>query len=75
MRRIFSVNLREIRKKHGLSQRELDARAGLCPNTVGYLERGARDAHLSQVARIARALAIPAAQLVADLPAEGDETP
>jgi transcriptional regulator with XRE-family HTH domain len=52
----FSAFLREARKRAGLSQEALAARAGLDRSAVGQLERGESSPRLATVIRLAGAL-------------------
>jgi len=60
----FSKNLRHERTERGLSQMALGNLAGLHFSEISLLERGGRDPRLSTIAKLARALKIPAAQLL-----------
>ena len=61
----FARNLRAARLEAGLSQERLSALARLHRTEISLLERGARDPKLSTILRLADALGVPAAALVA----------
>lgn len=61
----FARNLRTARVEAGLSQERLSALARLHRTEISLLERGERDPKLSTVYRLADALGIPAAALLA----------
>jgi transcriptional regulator with XRE-family HTH domain len=63
-RQQFARNLRAQRLRRGLSQEALGHASGLHRTEVSLLERAARDARLSTIARLARALGVPAADLL-----------
>lgn len=52
----FGRFIRDCRKANGLTQEELAERAGLHVNLVGRIERGASDARISTVLRLAAIL-------------------
>lgn len=57
-------NIRAQRELRDWTQEELAHRAGMHPVEVGRAERGARDLRVSTVAKIARGLEVPAAELM-----------
>lgn len=57
-------NIRVQRESREWTQEELAHRAGMHPVEVGRAERGARDLRVSTVAKIARGLDVPAAELM-----------
>ncbi|MEX2447511.1 MAG: helix-turn-helix transcriptional regulator [Solirubrobacterales bacterium] len=57
-------NIRAQRESREWTQEELAHRAGMHPVEVGRAERGARDLRVSTVAKIARGLEVPAAELM-----------
>jgi len=57
--------IRRHRKALGLSQELLAERAGLHRNYVGFLERGERNPSVTTLFRVAQALQVRAADLVA----------
>lgn len=59
----FGENVRELRKKRGLSQEELAAQAELDRTYMGGIERGERNLGLLNAARVARALGISLSKL------------
>lgn len=64
VRRLLAANIRRTRKESGLSQEDV-AEACRCHRTeISLLERGGRDARLSTLLRVARALRVPVARLV-----------
>lgn len=65
VRRAFGARVRQFRKSRGLTQVALAAACELDPNYIGGIERGERNPSLENIARIARALRVPAAQLFA----------
>jgi transcriptional regulator with XRE-family HTH domain len=67
----FAENLRRRRKQLGLSQEQLGARADIQMADISRYESGSRDPRISTVARLAIALEIP----IADLLAPQDATP
>jgi XRE family aerobic/anaerobic benzoate catabolism transcriptional regulator len=66
--RLVGERVRDLRKATGLTQSGLEQTARLRPPTIAQLERGEADVSLLCLARIARALGLPMAEL---LPAEG----
>ena len=64
-RELFARNLRVTRRGAGLSQERLSALAGLHRTEISLLERGERDPRLSTVFRLAEALGVTAAALLA----------
>jgi transcriptional regulator with XRE-family HTH domain len=61
----FARNLRTARVEAGLSQERLSTLARLHRTEISLLERGERDPKLSTVFRLADALGVPAAALIA----------
>ena len=64
-RKLFAANLWRERKARGLSQRALAQRAGLDRTYVGSVERGERNISIDNVEKLALALQLPAAELMA----------
>ena len=62
---IFGEVIKKLRKKKGWSQMHLAMEAGLHLNALGHLERGQRTPNLQTVLLIARALNVPAGEIVA----------
>lgn len=60
------VRLRQVRELALLTQEQLAQRAGVAKSTVNRLERGLQNAHVSTVRRLAEALGVEAADLVAE---------
>jgi transcriptional regulator with XRE-family HTH domain len=58
------ANIREQRRRKGLTQEELAHLAGMHPVEIGRAERGVRDLQVSSVAKIARGLKIEASELL-----------
>lgn len=61
----FAENLRRRRKELGLSQEQLGARANIQMADISRYESGSRDPRISTVARLAEALELPIADLLA----------
>lgn len=64
---LFGQRLRDRRLELGLSQEALAEAAGLHRNYVGSVERGERNIALVNILRIAGALGVDPAELVAGL--------
>lgn len=62
----FAANLRRRRKELGLSQEQLGTRANIQMADISRYENGGRDPRISTVARLAAALDVPIAALLAD---------
>jgi transcriptional regulator with XRE-family HTH domain len=60
-------NLRFFRQSRRLSQRELASRAGVDHSVVGAVERGERAPRVETLVRLAGALAVPVAKLLAGI--------
>lgn len=63
----FGANLREHRTRTGLSQEKLAAKAGIDRTYVGGAERGERNVALVNIVRLAEALGVAPADLLADI--------
>jgi transcriptional regulator with XRE-family HTH domain len=57
--------VRELRTDAGLSQEALAERANLHRNSIGNIERGERDIHMTAVAQLCRALGVTLADFFA----------
>jgi transcriptional regulator with XRE-family HTH domain len=66
-RTTFGANLRKARETAGLSQEALGHRADFHPTEVNRIERGRRNPGLLTIIKLAKALGIPAADLLAGL--------
>lgn len=62
----FGTCVRAERERLGISQEELADRSGLHRTYIGGVERGERNLGLLNVLRLARALGLPPAALLAD---------
>ena len=58
LRAIFADNVRNLRKKCGLSQEALADAAGLHRTYIGSVERGERNLSLDNIGKIAAALGV-----------------
>jgi transcriptional regulator with XRE-family HTH domain len=65
LRETFGDNLRRARQAAGLSQRQLATLAGLDRTYVGSVERGERNVSIDNIERLAEALSVEAADLLA----------
>jgi transcriptional regulator with XRE-family HTH domain len=63
----FAKNLREARRRAGLSQEELGARSALHSTEISRLERGKREPRLSTIVRLAGALELAPADLLSEM--------
>lgn len=61
----FAENLRQRRKELGLSQEQLGTRANIQMADISRYESGSRDPRITTVARLAQALEVPIADLLA----------
>jgi transcriptional regulator with XRE-family HTH domain len=61
---VVGRNIKKHRDQVGITQEELAHRAGMHPVEVGRAERGIRDLRVSSVAKIAKGLKVPAADLL-----------
>ena len=68
----FGRNVRRLREERGHSQEELADLCNLDRTYIGGVERGERNVSLVNIIRIASGLKIPAAELFAPFPAEGN---
>lgn len=59
-------NVREQRKRLGISQEELAHRADMKRSYVSDMERGTRNPSIKALARLAEALGVSASELLAD---------
>lgn len=67
IRKLFGENVRSQRRKTGISQDELAARAGLHRTYISSIERGNRNVSLENIYAIAEALACDPRDLLAPL--------
>jgi transcriptional regulator with XRE-family HTH domain len=66
--RVLGQRIREARESKGWTQELLGFHTGLDRSYVGSVERGERNPNFRTLVRIARALEVTVASLVADLP-------
>jgi transcriptional regulator with XRE-family HTH domain len=66
-RTTFGVNLRSAREHAGLTQEALGHRADFHPTEVNRIERGRRNPGLLTIVKLAKALNLPASDLLAGL--------
>jgi transcriptional regulator with XRE-family HTH domain len=70
LRLIFARNIRLVRVHAGMSQEKMAAEAGLDRAFVGTLERGQRNISIDNIELLAKALGMPAHELIdPELPA------
>jgi transcriptional regulator with XRE-family HTH domain len=62
---VVAANLRELRRRAGLTQSELAARCGLHRTEISLLERAGREPRLSTLVVVAHAVGVQVAQLIA----------
>ncbi|MDR2092752.1 MAG: helix-turn-helix transcriptional regulator [Azoarcus sp.] len=72
-RNLFGLRLSEIRKNRGWSQERLAKKSGLARSYVGGVERGQRNIALLNICRLADALDLPPAALLAPPGVEADK--
>lgn len=63
-RAVFAANLRRIRKQANLSQEALALECGFHRTEISLLETTGRDPQLKTIVRLARALNVPATDLL-----------
>jgi transcriptional regulator with XRE-family HTH domain len=63
----FGENLRRVRRRTGLSQDELAARASLHRTEIGMLENGLRVARITTMIQLAGAMDVDPAELIAGI--------
>jgi len=73
-RATFGDNLRSAREHAGLTQEALGHQADFHPTEVNRIERGRRNPGLLTIVRLAKALGIPAGDLLAGLPPKDTKT-
>ena len=61
----FGLHLKTIRKSKVLTQEDLGEKCGLTPQYIGVIERGGKNPPLATLYRIAKALEVTPAQLLA----------
>ncbi len=61
----FASNVRRLREKKKLSQKSLADKVGISVSYVSMLERGQRSPPLETIEKMAKALGVPAASLLA----------
>jgi transcriptional regulator with XRE-family HTH domain len=60
----FAQNVRAARERAGLTQEQVADASGIHSTEVSRIERGLRDPRISTVLRLARAMGVPASELV-----------
>ncbi len=63
----FGARVKRLRDAAGLSQEQLGELCGMHLSAVSRLERGLRDPRLTTIARVAGALEVTPAELIADV--------
>ena len=70
LEQVFGINVRRLRKAHGMTQEALAHEVEIDVSYLGQIERGERNPTLSVVARFAKALATSPADMVTRLSRE-----
>ncbi len=65
LRRVFAQNVRRLRKERGLSQEQLAFECGLHRTYISGIERAIRNVSLDNIGKVAGALHVPPAELLA----------
>ena len=73
LRRLVAVNLRERRKQLRMSQEAVALEAGFHRTFIGHVERGETNISIDNLERLARALKVPAHELLSASPGVGGE--
>lgn len=60
----FGDKLQKVRKSQGISQEKLAARLSMHRNYVGMVERGERNPTIRTLYKLAKALKVPASELL-----------
>ncbi len=60
---LFGSRVREVRERQGLTQEQLAEKAGLHRAVVGFVERGEREAGITNAWRLADGLQLPLSEL------------
>lgn len=60
----LGTNLRDARKKLGLTQEQVAERSGVHPTEVSRIEAGKRDPRVSTLRRLAKAVELPPGELL-----------
>lgn len=61
--KLFATNVKKERQKLGLSQEELATKAGVHRTYIGMIERAEKNATLTSISKIAKALEITVSEL------------
>ena len=64
LKKAFGLGLRDIRKKHGLSQLKVSSLSGLDRTYMSDLERGTKYPSLNTLFRLAKAMGISPVELI-----------
>jgi len=60
----LGTNLRQLRTERAMTQEEVGHRSGVHPTEVSRIEAGKRDPKVSTLERLAKALGVPASDLL-----------
>lgn len=63
-KKIVGQNIKEQRRRAGLTQEQLGHRCGMLMGDISRVERGKRDVRVSTVSRIAEGLGVDASELL-----------
>ena len=66
MKNSVAQNIKEIRKKKNIVQRELSKATGLSRNSIVNYETGKRDPRIRDLRKIANALNVPIEELISE---------
>lgn len=69
---MFARRMVKLRQTHGMTQKELAARAGLSIHTIISLERGTDDPAVTTIARLRKVADALGAELVVTMREKGD---
>ena len=68
----FGAKVKYYRKLAKLTQEQLAEKAGVAPNTIGYIERGKNTIHFSKIPLLAEALGVEVYKLFVFVDLEND---